>query len=85
MESALCIIEFDRQGLWCDATFYPIDQGVERRCRLTANATRTVRETGNFEVAEEVVDAWGCDVHAFIVIFGAFCGDEAVRLVVSAT
>jgi hypothetical protein len=40
---------------------------------------------GNFEVAEEVVDAWGCDVHAFIVIFGAFCGDEAVRLVVSAT
>lgn len=85
MQSGICILEFDRQRTWHYAVLYPVDQRLERGCGLTTNATRTVREAGNFKVAEEVINPCGRNVDAVIIVCGAFCRDETVRLVLSAT
>jgi hypothetical protein len=52
---------------------------------LTASATGAVRETRDFEVAEEVDDPWSRVVDALVVVFGAFRGNKAVSLALSAT
>lgn len=81
MLSAACIGEFNRQRLWRNTIFHPVDQCLECRCWLAAISAGTVREAGDFEVAEEAVDVRGRGVDTVVVVIGAFGGDETISLV----
>lgn len=61
--------------------FDPVDECLERPCRLTSVPTCTVLEAWYLEVAEEILDIWRKAHRTVVVLSGATGRNYAIGLV----
>jgi hypothetical protein len=74
------VVEAYRQGLWHDSLFNPVDERMERGRRLTSRTTVAMRESGDLEVAEEVIHIGVKVLHATVVVVSSLVRDNAISL-----
>jgi hypothetical protein len=64
------VVECNRKCVWNNSLLDPIDQRLERCCRLPSHPTGAMPQSRDFKVAEEVRDIWSLLQDSFIVVTG---------------
>jgi hypothetical protein len=74
------VVEAHRQDLRHDFLLDPVDERMERGGRLTGSTTVAMPESGDLEVAEEVIHVSIKVHHATVVVVSCLVRDNAVGL-----
>ena len=80
IEHTVIAILGDRQSIGRNTMLDPVDECLERPCRLTSGPTCTVREARYLEVAEEILDIWRKADSTVVVLSGATGGNDTIGL-----
>ena len=74
------VVEANVHSLWQDFLLDPVDERMKRGGRSTNRSTAAMSESGDVEVAEEIIHVSIKFHHATVVVVGSLVRDDGVGL-----